>query len=82
MPNGCDVHRGAAKYKNLSTTNEVPEVSEREQWHLDKRVPISLIIVIAVQTGGMIWFMSNLASRVEANTEAIARVSQNAASQD
>lgn len=25
------------------------------QWHLDKRVPISLIILILFQTGGLLW---------------------------
>lgn len=33
-------------------------------WHLDKRVPIALIVAIAIQTGGMIWWASSLSERV------------------
>lgn len=34
-------------------------------WHLDKRVPITLIVAIMLQTGSFIWFMSGLNSDVE-----------------
>ena len=34
-------------------------------WHLDKRVPITLIVAIMIQTGSFIWFMSALNSDVE-----------------
>lgn len=53
-----------------------------EQWHLDKRVPITLIFTILAQTLAVGWFVSNLASRVEANTAAISRLSQTATAQD
>jgi hypothetical protein len=33
-------------------------------WHLDKRVPITLILAIALQTGGVIWFMSGMEARL------------------
>ena len=38
---------------------------ERE-WHLDKKVPIALILAICVQTAGIIWFAAGLFYRVEA----------------
>lgn len=35
-----------------------------KQWHLDKKVPIALILTIALQTGAMIWWASSLSERV------------------
>lgn len=55
---------------------------EDNQWHLDKRVPISLILVIILQTSGVLWFAAQLASKVEANTMAIGRISQTLSQQD
>ena len=36
-----------------------------EQWHLDKRVPLALIVTIAVQTAGAIWWASNMTERMD-----------------
>lgn len=33
-------------------------------WHLDKRVPIALIITLFIQTAGMIWWAATLNQRV------------------
>ena len=38
---------------------------EPAQWHLDKRVPISIIIAMLLQTVGMVWWAASLSSRVE-----------------
>lgn len=37
---------------------------QREPWHLDKRVPVALIVAIIVQTAAAIWFAANLDGRV------------------
>jgi Tfp pilus assembly protein PilO len=34
-------------------------------WHLDKRVPIALIVTIAIQTAGIVWWAANVSSRIE-----------------
>ena len=34
------------------------------QWHLDKKVPLALIIAIVIQTGTFIWWASSLTERV------------------
>jgi hypothetical protein len=34
------------------------------RWHLDKRVPLALIVTIAIQTGTFIWWASSLTERV------------------
>lgn len=35
-----------------------------KKWHLDKRVPVALIVTIALQTGAGIWWLSSLSERV------------------
>lgn len=35
-------------------------------WHLDRKVPIALIVTIVLQTVGIIWFAANLFYRVDA----------------
>jgi len=46
------------------------EMTERRieylKWHLDKRVPIAMIVAILFQTGIFIWLIAKLDSRVEA----------------
>jgi TolA-binding protein len=43
-------------------------------WHLDRRVPITLILALAVQTAGMVWWAASLSGRVEVNARDISRV--------
>ncbi|MFC4668925.1 hypothetical protein ACFO5X_10200 [Seohaeicola nanhaiensis] len=41
------------------------ETPEREPWHLDKRIPVATLIVLAVQFGGVVWMLATLAKTVE-----------------
>jgi len=34
------------------------------QWHLDKKVPLALILAIMIQTGGALWWASAVSERV------------------
>lgn len=34
-------------------------------WHLDKRIPIALIVLILLQSGTAVWFASAISSRVD-----------------
>lgn len=34
------------------------------RWHLDKRVPIALIVTIAVQTAGIVWWAAQATERI------------------
>lgn len=34
------------------------------KWHLDKRVPITLIVTIIIQTVSFVWFFSKMDSRI------------------
>lgn len=38
--------------------------SSAEAWHLDKRVPIALIVTLVLQTAGMVWWAAQLSSSV------------------
>lgn len=53
----------ADEHKNLNR--------REEQWHLDKRVPISLIFAIIIQTITITWFFADLSHKVEVNAKAI-----------
>lgn len=33
-------------------------------WHVDKRVPIALMITIGIQTAGIVWWASDISARV------------------
>jgi hypothetical protein len=50
---------------------------QKEQWHLDKRVPVAIIFAIFMQTAGAIWWASSIQSRVLANENSIARLTDN-----
>lgn len=48
-------------------------MSEQE-WHLNKSVPLTLVFAIVIQTVSLVWFISQLNSAVESNTNDIIRV--------
>ncbi|QEN88239.1 hypothetical protein FZC33_18860 [Labrys sp. KNU-23] len=39
-------------------------MSEREHWSVDKKIPLALVITLLIQTGGVVWWSSQLNSRV------------------
>lgn len=49
-----------------------------ENWHLDKRVPLALILTIVVQTVGFVWYEAQQNAQVKMNTRNIASMSTNA----
>jgi hypothetical protein len=58
-------------------------VTERDQstdgnWHLDKRVPIAMILTIVLQTGTFVWFAARLDHRVEALERSESRLTTSA----
>tara|TARA_R110001592_G_scaffold11275_4_gene56134 strand:- start:1298 stop:1561 length:264 start_codon:yes stop_codon:yes gene_type:complete len=48
-------------------------MSEQE-WHLNKSVPLTLVFAIVLQTISLVWFISQLNSAVESNTNDIIRI--------
>lgn len=56
----------------------MPEVTEEDRayeqsWHLDKKVPLAMILTIVLQTGAFVWFAARLDQRVEALERSEAR---------
>ena len=52
------------------TKDEIQQIIDQtreadKKWHLDKRVPIALILAILLQTGGGFWWASNITTRVD-----------------
>ena len=45
-----------------------------EPWHLDKKVPLALILSLSVQTAAMIWWAATLSARVDDHDRRIERV--------
>lgn len=39
--------------------------TDNEPWHLDRRVPVALILTILAQTAGIIWWASGISADVE-----------------
>ena len=46
---------------------------KQESWHMSKSVPATFLLAIAVQTVGLVWYMSSLDATVETNAREIAR---------
>lgn len=44
--------------------------SDERAWHLDKKVPIAIILTIMAQTFGLGWYASSISSRVTALEQA------------
>jgi hypothetical protein len=49
-------------------------MADVEQWHLDKRVPIALIVTIALQTAMGVWWAASTTRAVEMNRRDIVRL--------
>lgn len=41
------------------------DIIQGESWHLDKKIPIALIITIILNTGSFVWWMSSLDAAVD-----------------
>lgn len=51
-------------------------------WHLDKRVPVAIIVTIFLQTFGVIWWAAMTQAQTNANTAAIASLTLLVAAND
>jgi hypothetical protein len=48
--------------------------TSRERWHLDKRVPIALMLGLLMQGTGAIWWAAQFEARFEASVRRIERL--------
>lgn len=44
------------------------------QWHMDKRVPVAMLIGLAIQAGAAIWWAAGITGQVAGNSDAIAQL--------
>lgn len=49
-------------------------MSNDNQWHLSKSVPVSIIVGFIMQFAGFVWYTSQIDSQVKTNTDRINRV--------
>lgn len=47
---------------------------ERRKWHLAKEIPVTLLVMVAIQTGGFIWWLASLSAKVEEGIKTTARL--------
>jgi TolA-binding protein len=49
-------------------------MSDNSPWHLDKRVPLALIVAIALQTAGAIWWAASINGEVQSTRQRVDRL--------
>ena len=54
------------------------EVVAGNHWHLDKRVPIALIVAMLIQTGGIVWWGTTQSEKVSVLKERLDAISPQA----
>jgi len=52
----------------------IPASPPTEGWHLDRRVPIAIIITLAMQTAGAIWYAAEMSTQVRQHTIELQRL--------
>ncbi len=48
-------------------------MDQNEAWHLDKKVPVAIILVLVGQFLGGLWFLAKLDSKIEEQANRIAK---------
>ena len=51
----------------------------REPWHLDKRIPIALIMAVMMQTAGAVWWAATISARLDQTEARTSRLEMNQA---
>lgn len=57
-----------APYKCLPEEQEDCDVHRRsrDRWHVGREIPIAVLVMLAVQTGGGIWWLSGVSQKLDA----------------
>jgi septal ring factor EnvC (AmiA/AmiB activator) len=48
--------------------------TEKNNWHLSKSVPVTLIVALVLQASAIVWTVSQMQSSIEANAMSIVRI--------
>ena len=60
--------------------HDIPEDAEdidrrrREKWHVGREIPIAVLIMLAIQTGGGIWWLSGVSQKLDAVISQVAEL--------
>jgi len=54
----------------------VEQAAVKEQWHLSKSVPVSILLALVLQAGAFVWTISSMQGNVDRNTQDIKRVAE------
>ena len=49
-------------------------MAQTESWHLSKSVPITLIVGLTLQAGGVVWMFSQMSSDIDNNSVRLTKV--------
>jgi len=49
-------------------------MAHTESWHLSKSVPVTLIIGLTLQAGGVVWMFSQMSSDIDNNSRRLTKV--------
>ena len=49
-------------------------MANTESWHLSKSVPVTLIIGLTLQAGGVVWMFSQMSSDIDNNSARLTKV--------
>jgi hypothetical protein len=58
----------------MNSTEEAGEPYEKRGWHVSREIPIMLIFGIFMQTGGLVWWLSDLGAQVREVTKTTVRL--------
>jgi len=50
------------------------QLHDDRRWHLDKRIPVAILITLLFQTMGFVWVVAKMSAQIDTNTRDIARL--------
>jgi len=50
------------------------QIHDDRRWHLDKRIPVAILVTLLFQTMGFVWVVAKMSAQIDTNTRDIARL--------
>lgn len=48
----------------------------RDKWHVGREIPIAVLVMLAIQTGGGIWWLSGVSQKLDSVIAQVAEIKQ------
>lgn len=48
----------------------------RDRWHVGREIPIAVLVMLAIQTGGGIWWLSGVSQKLDSVIAQVAEIKQ------